>query len=531
MILLLVSLVLLMALVAVRFSDKIGLPSLLFFIVMGMITTASGYQFDNYKIVEHFATVALMIIMFYGGFGTNWKMAKPAFKESALLASLGVILTAGFCGVFFHYVFHLGWIEGMLLASVVASTDYASVSSVLRSKNLNLKYQTAPILELESGSNDPTAYTMTIIFITLLSKSSISIPLLILTQVVFGVAIGFLAGYLIKQVINFFSFSQDGLFTVFILAVVCLSFAISTLLGGNGYLTVYILGIYIGNHEFIGKRDIVFFFDGFTNIMQIGMFYLLGLLSDLSGLKGAMSMSVIAAIFLTVVARPLAVFLLVRPFRSNYAQLFILSLAGLRGAAAIAFAIVVVNSGAPVTADIFHIVFGICLLSQLIQGGLLPFFCRKLDMVDENDTVLKTFNYYQNKSDVGFITSAVSENSILVGKKIREMKLAFDFIIAKIIRDNKTIIPRGETVIMAGDTIVVGGESYFDPIGQDLVELKISSNHPWLGSKLNELNLESNSLIVMIQSKEGKIVIPSGEASVKEGDTVIMLKSRDVAHH
>ncbi len=152
-------------------------------------------------------------------------------------------------------------------------------------------------------------------------------------------------------------------------------------------------------------------------------------------------------------------------------------------------------------------------------------------MVDENDTVLKTFNYYQNKSDVGFITSAVSENSILVGKKIREMKLAFDFIIAKIIRDNKTIIPRGETVIMAGDTIVVGGESYFDPIGQDLVELKISSNHPWLGSKLNELNLESNSLIVMIQSKEGKIVIPSGEASVKEGDTVIMLKSRDVAHH
>lgn len=353
-----------MALVAVRFSDKIGLPSLLFFIVMGMITTASGYQFDNYKIVEHFATVALMIIMFYGGFGTNWKMAKPAFKESALLASLGVILTAGFCGVFFHYVFHLGWIEGMLLASVVASTDYASVSSVLRSKNLNLKYQTAPILELESGSNDPTAYTMTIIFITLLSKSSISIPLLILTQVVFGVAIGFLAGYLIKQVINFFSFSQDGLFTVFILAVVCLSFAISTLLGGNGYLTVYILGIYIGNHEFIGKRDIVFFFDGFTNIMQIGMFYLLGLLSDLSGLKGAMSMSVIAAIFLTVVARPLAVFLLVRPFRSNYAQLFILSLAGLRGAAAIAFAIVVVNSGAPVTADIFHIVLvSVCFLS------------------------------------------------------------------------------------------------------------------------------------------------------------------------
>ena len=209
MILLLVSLVLLMALVAVRFSDKIGLPSLLLFIVMGMITTASGYQFDNYRIVEHFATVALMIIMFYGDFGTNWKMARPAFKESALLASLGVVLTAGFCGVFFHYVFHLSWIEGMLLASVVASTDYASVSSILRSKNLNLKHQTAPILELESGSNDPTAYTMTIIFITMLSKSSMSIPLLILTQVVFGVAIGFLAGYLVKQVINFFSFSQS----------------------------------------------------------------------------------------------------------------------------------------------------------------------------------------------------------------------------------------------------------------------------------------------------------------------------------
>ena len=513
-ILLLISIVLLMALVAVRFSDRLGLPSLLLFILMGMLTGAAGVKFDNYNLVEKFATVALMIIMFYGGFGTNWKMAKPAFKESALLASFGVVLTAVFCGVFFHFAFKFNFIESMLLASVIASTDYASVSSILRSKNLNLKDYTAPLLELESGSNDPTAYTLTIIFISILKGTSTSIPILILTQIVLGIAIGFIAGYLAKKIINFFNFSQDGLFTVFMLAVVCLAFAISNILGGNGYLTVYLLGIYVGNQEFIGKRDIVFFFDGFTNLVQIGMFYLLGLLSNFASLKSAMPLSIIAAIFLTVVARPLATYILVRPFKRSLAQIFILSLAGLRGAAAIAFAIIVVNSHAPVDTDIFHIVFGICLLSQLVQGAVLPVFCKKLKMVDENDTVLKTFNYYQDKSDVGFIVSDIPQSSILCGKKIRDLHLAFDFIIAKIIRDNKTIIPRGDTVLQAGDTIIVGGESYFDPVGQELMELKISSSHPWLNMKLCDLKLASDSLVVMIQSKEGKIVIPIGETTV-----------------
>ena len=183
-----------------------------------------------------------------------------------------------------------------------------------RPRLVNLKDYTAPLLELESGSNDPTAYTLTIIFISILKGTSTSIPILILTQIVLGIAIGFIAGYLAKKIINFFNFSQDGLFTVFMLAVVCLAFAISNILGGNGYLTVYLLGIYVGNQEFIGKRDIVFFFDGFTNLVQIGMFYLLGLLSNFASLKSAMPLSIIAAIFLTVVARPLATYILVRPF-------------------------------------------------------------------------------------------------------------------------------------------------------------------------------------------------------------------------
>ena len=148
-------------------------------------------------------------------------------------------------------------------------------------------------------------------------------------------------------------------------------------------------------------------------------------------------------------------------------------------------------------------------------------------MVDENDTVLKTFNYYQDKSDVGFIVSDIPPASILCGKKILELQLAFDFIITKIIRDNKTIIPRGDTVLKAGDTIVVGGESYFDPVGQELMELKISSSHPWLNKKLCDLKIENDSLIIMIQSKEGKIVIPTGETMIREGDTVIVLKVKD----
>src|SRR5699024_9935067 len=196
-------------------SDKFGIPSLLLFILLGMGFQGLGIEFDNYALAESVASLSLLIIIFYGGFGTNWTMAKPVAVPSILLSFGGVVVTAVLTGLFCHYVLGFSMLEGMLVGSVVGSTDYASVSSILRSRKLNLRYNTAPFLELESGSNDPFAYTMTMIFLSLLLGESVSIGILIFKQVLFGVLTGFIVAYVIERIIERVSLSQDGLFAVF----------------------------------------------------------------------------------------------------------------------------------------------------------------------------------------------------------------------------------------------------------------------------------------------------------------------------
>ena len=427
---LIIGLVLILALIAIRVSNKHGIPSLLLFIILGMAFGAIGFEFNDYVFADNFATVALMVIMFYGGFGTNWSMVKPVAKEAIVLSSLGVITTALLTGVFCHYVLGFGMLEGMLIGSIVGSTDYASVSNILRSKNLNLKYNTAPLLELESGSNDPTAYTMTMIVLSLIMGTDVSVPLLIAAQIVIGLAAGFILAYLIGKLLTYVNFQADGLYAVFMAAAMLITYATADIFGGNGYLALYILGIYLGNKEFQGKRDVVFFFDGFTEIMQIGLFFLLGLLSNLPDFIRALPVSAAIMVFMTLLGRPLSVYGLMLPFRLKGNQLKMVSLAGIRGAAAIAFAIMAVNSDAVFTVDVYHIVFGICVLSSLIQGSLMPVGARGWNMLDPSDTVLKTFNYYLDKANLGFLETKIRSGGKHIGTKVKDLNMEFDFIVA-----------------------------------------------------------------------------------------------------
>ena len=520
--LLLITVILLLAMIATKISNKSGLPALLLFLILGVLFSALGYDFNNYKISENIATIALMIIIFYGGFGTNWNMGRERARESIILASLGVLATALITGAFCHYVLKFDFLESMLLGSVVASTDYASVSNILVSKNLNLKYKTASLLEIESGSNDPTAYTMTMVFLSLLSGYSVSIPIIILQQVVLGIIGGFLLGFVFMKLIEKLSLDEDGLFSVFIATLMIGTYALTQSLGGNGFLALYVLGIYIGNHEFKKKRDVVFFFDGLSTIFQIAMFFLLGLLSDIHLIVDALPIGFIIAIFMLIIARPLSVFGLMAPFKMKKNQLTIISLAGLRGAAAIAFAIMVVNSGVSLSIDIFHIVFVICIFSLLIQGTALPFATKKVDMYDPDDTVLRTFNYYSDKTDIGFIKTHVTKISPWVNKKISDIELAFNVIIAKIERDHKSIVPRGNTYLRDGDILVLGGETYFDYTGEDLHEIKISETHPWAGRMVKDLHIRKDELIIMVQRPDGEIIVPRGNTLLKSGDRAII---------
>lgn len=467
---LLIGIIFILALFAIRISNKHGIPALLLFILLGMGFGALGLEFDDYQFADNFATLALMVIMFYGGFGTNWKMAKPVAKEAIVLSSLGVVATALVTGLFCHFVLGFDLLEGMLIGSIVGSTDYASVSNVLRSKKLNLKYNTAPLLELESGSNDPTAYTMTMVFLSVIIGSDVSIPILILSQVAIGIAMGFVFAYGIGKLLRKIQLRADGLNAVFMASIMLITYSATGLLGGNGYLALYILGIYLGNMEFRGKRDIVFFFDGFTEIMQIGLFFILGLLSNIRSFVATFPIALAIMLFITIIGRPLAVYGLMLPFHLKRNQLNMISLAGIRGAAAIAFAIMAVNSEAVVSLDVYHIVFGICVLSSLAQGSLMPPAAKRWGILDPNDTVLQTFNYYQNKAQIGFLETRIHSNSYLIGSQVKDLNLTFDFIVAKIERNGKTIVPRGNITIEENDIIVLGGETHFDETGQDLIE-------------------------------------------------------------
>ncbi len=519
-----IGIILILALFAIRLSNRHGIPALLLFIALGMGFGLMGIDFNDFHIADNLATLALMVIMFYGGFGTSWKMAKPVAGAAIVLSSLGVAATAVLTGLFCHFVLGFQWLESMLIGSILGSTDYASVSNILRSKNLNLKYSTASLLELESGSNDPTAYTMTMVFLSVILGSKLSVPLLILSQAALGLLVGFAVAYFLGKYLRSLNVQEDGLSAVLMAAAIMVTYAAASLMGGNGYLAIYILGIRLGNMEFRGKRDIVFFFDGLTEIMQIALFFVLGLLSNFNQFIRVFPIALAVMAFMTLLARPLSVWGLMLPFKLKRSQLHMISLAGIRGAAAIAFAILAVNSGAVFSIDVYHIVFGICVLSSLVQGSLMPPAARRLDMLDLHDTVLKTFNYYQDKAEIGFLETRIHHDSYLVGRQVKDLGLTFNFIVAKIERGGKTIVPRGHVELRENDLIVLAGEKHFDQSGHDLTEFTIPHGHKWANRTVKELSLPADSLIVMVQRSCCDVIVPSGDTLLLENDKIIMLK-------
>ena len=488
-----------------------------------MVFGAVGLEFENFEFSYNFATLALMVIMFYGGFGTNWNMAKPVAREAIILSSLGVVVTALLTGLFLHYVMGFDLLESMLIGSIVGSTDYASVSNILRSKNLNLKYNTAPLLELESGSNDPAAYTMTMVFLSLIVGSKVSAPIMILTQIVLGIGMGFVFAFIIGKLITRLPMEADGLYAVFMVSAMLITYSATDYLSGNGYLALYILGVYLGNMEFKGKRDIVFFFDGFSQIIQIGLFFILGLLSDLS--RFIQTIPIAFAIFVFMAIIHVRSCLWSHDAISTQTQTtqhhFPCRNSWCRG---IAFAIMAINGNGGYSVDVYHIVFGICVFSSLIQGSLMPPAARRWDMLDPNDTILNTFNYYQNKAEIGFLETKVHPNSSIVGKQVKDLNLTFDFIVAKIERNGETIVPRGHVTIEENDIIVLGGEVHFDKSGQDLIEFTIPRGHKWVDKNIKDLDLKHDRLVVMIQRKGSNVIVPTGDTILLKGDKIIMLK-------
>jgi len=400
-----------------------------------------GIYFDNYELTRELCSFGLVFIMFYGGFGTNWKEAKPVARESILMSTFGVIITSGLTGLFCYFVLKTSLLEGLLIGSIVGSTDAASVFSILRSQKLNLKGEIASILEVESGSNDPVAYMLTLIVLTLMNDGGISsIVPIVIGQIIFGILIGVILSKLTVYIMRNANFEVDGFYTIFITAIAILSYALSEWVGGNGYLSVYIAGIVIGNSKIPHKRSLVHFFDGVSWIMQIMLFFVLGLLAFPSELPSVIGSSILISIFMIIIARPIATFGVLSWFKIPFKQQLFVSWVGLRGAASIVFAIYAITSGIPLENDIFHIIFFIAL-------------------VDDTKTVLKTFTDYQEDRSTTLIEYNVDSNNTWKEKTIMEANIPEEILIVMIKRDSEIIVPKGSTLIKQGDILVLSGNN------------------------------------------------------------------------
>lgn len=525
LILLIAAIVIIACVLCNKLSSKLGVPTLLAFILLGMFFGSDGLvkiPFDNYLLAEDICTLALIFIMFYGGFGTKWSEARPVAAKAVLLSSLGTVATAGLVGVFCWGVLKLPLLESFLLGAVISSTDAASVFSILRSKRLNLRYNTASLLEVESGSNDPFSYMLTVIVLSLMSggASPRAFAFQIFAQIVWGGAFGVAAALVARAFLKRFRFASEGFDAIFLVAVALISYAAPTLLGGNGYLSVYLTGILLGNHPIQNKQALVNFFDGATGLMQMVLFFLLGLLSFPSQLPAVIPTALATALFLTFVARPLAVGLILGPFRSTLRQIALVSWSGLRGAASIVFSILAITSPAVMNFDIYHIVFFIVLFSILIQGTLLPLVARKLGMTDMEADVMKTFTDYTDEVPVEFLRCTLAPGHPWNGKAIRDLALPPECLMVLLIRGEEKLVPNGGTVLEPGDRLILSGRAGGETEGVHLYEKTIKKRDPWLHRSLADLDT-GEKLIITIR-RDGEVIIPGGDTILAEGDVLLI---------
>ncbi len=523
---LLVAAVILLCLSLNKMSNKLGIPMLLAYILLGMMFGTDGIlkiPFDNFTIAEQICTVSLIFIMFYGGFGTNWKQAKPVAGKAVLLSTVGVILTAVTTGAFCHFILKMDFWESMLIGSVISSTDAASVFSILRSRRLNLKNNTASMLEVESGSNDPCSYMLTVIILTIMSGelSGFSLVVMIFSQITFGVLVGVVVALAAAFILKKVNFATDGFDTIFVFSMALVSYAGASMINGNGYLAAYIAGIILGNTPLHHKKSLVHFFDGITGLMQMLIFFLLGLLAYPSQLPKILPIALAIAVFLTFVARPVSVFAILMPFRCPVKQQLLVSWAGLRGAASIVFAIMATVSPAYTKNDLFHIVIFIVLFSISIQGTLLGLVAKKLDMIDENGNVMKTFSDYSDEMPVEFVKISIKAGHPWENRRIKDLTSLPDLLLVLILRGEERIIPNGNTVVLAGDKIVLSALSPEENLGICLTEIPIEKDSKWIGKPLSRIKLGEEKLVLVLKRNE-KVVIPNGNTVIRENDVLVI---------
>ena len=419
-----------------------------------------GIYFDNPHVAQLLGILALNFILFSGGMDTRWESVKPILRQGITLSTVGVLLTAGTIGLFVHYTTDFTILEGLLLGSIVSSTDAAAVFSILRTRSIGLKGNLRPLLELESGSNDPMAYVLTITFTYLVAHGDASIGKLIFQffqQMIIGGILGYALGKGMTFVINKVKLETEGLYPVLIMAMIFFTYSITHLLGGNGFLAVYLSALVLGNSNFIHKKSAIKFYDGQAWLMQIVMFLTLGLLVFPHKILPIAGTGILIALVLIFVARPIGVFVSLAFFKSKLRDKLFISWVGLRGAVPIVFATYPLIAGIGKADTIFHLVFFISASSVLLQGYLLPQVAKWLKVIVPKKakklTSLDMELYDTIQSE--FVEIILPGNSVAVGKAIVKLRLPKPALIVLLVREGKYIQPNGSTVLEEGDKLLV----------------------------------------------------------------------------
>lgn len=526
-----IAIVILFSLLMETISEKLGIPALLLFLVMGVLSGNSrGPLFNfaqNISIIGNICSFALIFIMFYGGFGTNIKEAKPILAKAFTLASFGVIVTVISVALFCHYILNFSLGEAFLLGSILGSTDAASVFNILRYQNLSLKNRADSLLEVESGSNDPFAYMCTLMSILYMQgELSASYGIMFLVKQIFiGVIVAIFVSRIFTSIGERRSKNDKTINQIVFIAIALLSYSLSNVLGGNGYLSAYLVGIVLGSYEFDEKPQMVSFFDGITSLMQLLLFFLLGLLISPTKLLPNLSIALSIILFMIIVARPIAITILMGK-TSDKNSTALISFAGIRGAASIVFAISAIDSNIILQHDIYHIVALVVMLSLILQGSLLPFVANKLDMIQKEGNVLSTFNDYVAETSIHFISSTVSTTSPWNNLLLKAINLPEDIRVIFVKRDNETILPSGDFQIQENDELILSGRQY-DTSSDDPEEnitvkkVVIGSEHRWANKAIADIDIDKNKKIILINRGKDQF-IPNGSITIEANDEVIL---------
>ena len=446
-----------------KLFHNIGIPTLLLFIIVGMLAGSEGIggiYFDDAQLAQSIGIISLVFILFSGGLDTNWNESKVTVKPALLLATVGVLITAVIIGICVMLIFNTSFLWGLLIGSIISSTDASAVFSILRSGNLELKGKVKPLLELESGSNDPMAVFLTIGTIDLLllpDGTFLHIASIFLIQLLVGGALGLLGGKLMAYLINKLNFFYEGIYPVFALSIALLIYSLTSVVGGSGFLAIYIAGIILGNSNFIHKRTLVRFFDGLSVLSQIAMFLTLGLLVFPSDLVKIIGMGLFISGILIFIARPVSVFITLIPFRFSFKEKLFTSWVGLRGAVPIILATFPLLAGITNSRLIFDVVFFIVLTSALLQGWSINLMAKLLNLAEPLQKKIPIpieFNP-DNKSNTELTEIVIPCNSKVNGSQIVDLNFPKDSRIVLIIRGDKNIVPTGGTMIEGGDVLLL----------------------------------------------------------------------------